>query len=179
MRIGLFVLLITVLCASSAIALDVTMTTKVHDDNQLTVSGTTNMPDGTELLVNFCDPDGFYLPQGKVIVTKGTFKTGPFPSPAYMETTLNIISQIADYQPPKVRAVIGDRGEMLDGKLVVKGSFGGRIVSYHSSVNLKRDTMLRGRKVRVLTFNKYSSYCALKATGRKDLPPITQTLNIR
>jgi len=183
----MFLLMLLVLSASNAMALDVRLTAAV-DEKRLTVGGTTNLPDGTELLVSLVDSEGIYRPDGKVIVSKGTFRTGPISPPLNKECTLNIISNIAIYQPAKVRSIIGDCGEMLAGNLVVKGSLGGLIVSYHDRIVLSNVVMNRKRGVaapkiapqrKLQTFNRYSSYCALKASGRKDLPPIPESLMLR
>jgi hypothetical protein len=188
MRVRTFLLMMLILSASNAMALDVTMTATVNDD-RLTVSGTTNLPDGTELLVTLSDTEGVYRAEGKTLVSKGTFKTGPISQPLSRDCTLNIISEMAVYQPSKVRSIIGDCGEMLAGKLVVKGSLGGLIVSYHDRIVLSKKVALRRKRTaykpiavtqrKVPSFNRYSSYCALKAAGRKDLPPITESLILR
>ena len=172
------ILIILFLSASKAMALDVTMSVKFNK-SQMTVSGMTNLPDGTELIVNICDTEEVYKSDGKITVSKGAFKAGPFTQPYNREFTLNIISQIAAYQPPKVRTVIGDGGENMTGKLVVKGSFGGLIASYHAKIVLSQDYSQRRKHKIAAPFNRYSSYCALKASGRKDLPPITETLILR
>ncbi|HEX9023522.1 MAG TPA: hypothetical protein VF799_06770 [Geobacteraceae bacterium] len=175
------------LLAADATAFEVTMTAAVNDGVPLVASGTTNLPDGTELLATITDMDGgVYLAEGKIIVKGGTFRSGPFPQPLNPDCSLNIISQIALYQPARVRAVIGDFGDLMTGNHVVKGSVGGLIVSYHAKITLGRKA-LAGRvapaatpkvatpKKTVLTFNRYSSYRALQAAGRKDLPPLSAT----
>lgn len=184
-----FLLLLSLLSASNAMAaLDVRLTAAV-DEKRLTVSGTTNLPDGTELLVSLMDSEGIYRPDGRVIVSRGTFRAGPISPPLNRECTLNIISNIAIYQPANVRSIIGDCGEMLAGNLVVKGSLGGLIVSYHDRIVLSNKVVMNRKRAvaapktapqkKLATFNRYSSYCALKASGRKDLPPIPESLMLR
>ena len=188
MRMKAFLLMLLVFSASNATALDVRLTAAL-DEKRLTVSGTTNLPDGTELLVSLADSEGIYRPDGKVIVSKGTFRTGPISPPLNRECTLNIISNIAIYQPAKVRSILGDCGEMLAGNLVVKGSISGLIVSYHDRIVLNADVVMNRKRAvaapkiapqkKLTTFNRYSSYCALKASGRTDLPPIPESLMLR
>ncbi len=188
MRMGVFLWMMLVLPVSSALALDVTMNATV-DDNRLIVTGMTNLPDGTELLVTLTDADGVYKGRDRVIVSKGAFATGPIPQPLNRECTLNILTQIATYQPANVRSIIGDCGDMLTGRLVVKGSVGGLIVSYHDRIVLSKQAVMQRKRAVVApkmvaqrkapAFNRYSSYCALKASGRKDLPPVTESLVLR
>lgn len=190
MSIRVLLLLLVILSASDVMALEVTMAATVSDDVPLTASGTTNLPDGTELLATITDREGgVYMAEGKIVVSNGRFRSGPFTQPLSPDCTLNIISQIAVYQPAHVRAVIGDCGDLMTGRHVVKGSVGGLIVSYHAKITLSRKA-LAGRiepasnpKIatpkKVPTFNRYSSYRALQAAGRKDLPPIPAALTLR
>lgn len=185
MSVRLMVLLALILAASNAMALEVAMTATASDDAQVMVSGTTNLPDGTELLVTLSDAERVYRTNGKVIVTGGTFRSQPFTPPLCTECSLNIISQIAAYQPAKVRSVIGDCGEALTGQHVVKGSVGGLVVSYHATVTLskwasaRRSVTAANPKLTIQkktpSFNRYSSYRALRAAGRRDLPPLPDT----
>jgi len=185
----MYLLLLLILSASNAMALEVTMSASVSEDARLTVIGSTNLPDGTELLATITDTEGVYKAEGRSIVSGGTFKAGPFPQPLSSDCTLNVISQIAAYQQESVRSLIGDCGEMLAGSLVVRGSVGGLIVSYHEKIVLKKKAAARkvvpaastkmAVQKKMPTFNRYSSYCALKASGRKDLPPIPAELTLR
>lgn len=187
MNIRLLLVILFVLSASNVMALEVTMSAAVGGEAQLMVNGSTNLPDGTELHVTLSD--SLYSDcrvESKVIVNGGKFTAGPFPRMFKRECNLDIISQIAAYQPARVRSIIGERGTNLAGVYVVKGSFGGLIVSYADSMTLGKNGSPRrswlahpAAQKKPTPFNRYSSYCVLKASGRRDLPPMTGTLTCR
>lgn len=189
MRLRLFWLLLLIAAATDALALEVTMTATVNEGAQVTVSGSTNLPDGTELQITLSDPERVRT-QDKVFVKRGAFNSLPFMPPLCTDCTLTVISQIAAYQPASVRSVIGECGELLAGRHVVKGSVGGLIVSYHAKSTLSKKAAARKnvpainpklatQKKTPPPFNRYSSYCVLKAAGRKDLPPMPDALTRR
>src|SRR6185436_19224463 len=98
----------------------------VQPGQHATVRGETNLPDGTELMIDVKEPGDFGRPfvQDEPMVAGGRFRSaqlGPdsgFPEGEYVVSAL---MPIADVQPPAVQAVIGTPGERLSGPLVRRG----------------------------------------------------------
>lgn len=89
------------------------------------VHGTTNLPDGTKLLVTLWGASGPGA-QDEPVVSRGLFRTATFTNRgAALDAgsyTASIVS--ANAQPAAVRAVIGERGEHLTGDLVEEAQRG-------------------------------------------------------
>lgn len=105
--------------------LDVEMSLTANTSNPHTISGATNMPDGTILMIDLladqpCAPDCFG--QVETTVQNGHFTISPESiggkviEGAY---TIEVITPAAAKQPENVQEVIGRSGEYLDGPYVV------------------------------------------------------------
>ena len=98
------------------------------------IIGTTNLPDGTALLITIESRENQYLEQGKVIVQSGGFnlqiaRDKRLPAGTY---TVNVLLRSGSVQPENVRAIIGHDGRQLTGPLV-REETNGVSASYSSS----------------------------------------------
>lgn len=108
-----------------------------------TVVGETNLPDGTELIFSLtddvwraCDPerpclDGRMLGD-KGVVQRGRFRTIEFAKPPALmpgRWEAEVLAPLPFTQPPEVRAVIGEKGEKLRGKLIERTKSGPVVVA--------------------------------------------------
>lgn len=92
-----------------------------------TITGETNLPDGTEIMVSVESKTSNFTGQDKASVMEGRFRAGPFGPEGGLKPgqyTASVTMPIPQVQPPQVRAVIGATGENLNGPLVKKGSLG-------------------------------------------------------
>ncbi len=96
--------------------------------------GTTNLPDGAELILSLSRPDSGYMAQDKVTVADGHFTTSQFSQSGHpMNPGLYSIEasmSIAELQPGSVQAVIGHNGERMSGRLINKGVLGGNVLDF-------------------------------------------------
>lgn len=137
---GLFalaVILFVVACALPLSALTVTMTIKVEGQDKPIIVGSTNLPDGTELMVTITRRESAYMAQSNTRVSNGAFRAGPF---SQKSSPLNpgiyrieVSSPLTALQPAGVRAVIGQDGSNLGGPLAKRSKFGGKVVEYRTS----------------------------------------------
>jgi hypothetical protein len=125
------------IAAAPAFAFKVTMSAKTEGGDKPAVIGVTNLPDGTELMVTVKRGESGYMAQGKVRVSNGSFRAGPFSqkaAPLIPGTyTIEISTPIAAVQSPSVRSVIGRDGSNLEGPLAKQSTFGGKVVEYQTS----------------------------------------------
>ena len=126
--------------ASNSYAFIVTMTASSDGNEKPTISGTTNLPDGVDLMVTISRKESSYMAQDKVKVSGGKFHTvsfsqnnGALNSGTY---SLEIGTPMASVMPPKTWPVIGNDGEKLEGPLVKKASFGGKLVKYKTTFKI-------------------------------------------
>ncbi|MFA7608115.1 MAG: hypothetical protein WCY08_16205 [Rhodocyclaceae bacterium] len=128
----LFALSAMLFCAS-ALALDVFMSVAVDGDGRPVVSGKTNLPDSTALMVSISGEQSRLKQQSKAIVRRGNFQAGPFTNRgqplADGEYTFSISTPVASLLPKEVQAVIGSQGERLSGPLVAHIP-GGKLIKY-------------------------------------------------
>ena len=94
----------------------------------LVFGGTTNLPSGTKLMVDFGTDKGQLLAREVAVVAAGTYRTGaffangqPLPAGAYR---VRVTTMSGSEQPPHVTALAGPRGEKLTGPLVQAGREG-------------------------------------------------------
>lgn len=84
------------------------------------IIGTTNLPDGTNLLITISA--AAYIVQDKVKVDTGRFRTVNFSNRGQPldngEYSIIVVMSIPSTQPEHVRAIIGNDGEKLRGPLV-------------------------------------------------------------
>lgn len=103
-------------------ALEPTMSVQVENAATPIIHGTTNLPDGSELIVSIWRKESTFLGMSDVKVVHGHFTTarfsagsGPVNSGVYK---IEVTMSVAALQPPEVRAVIGESGERMTGRLV-------------------------------------------------------------
>jgi hypothetical protein len=125
---------------SSASRLEPTITITVEKPSRPTIVGTTNLPDGTELMITVRRIEVTYLAQSTVIVSGSHFRSEQFdqsghdlPSGTY---TVEITMPIAEVQPDRVKAVIGRDGENLAGPLVKSAAFGLIVIEYTTTFDV-------------------------------------------
>ncbi|WP_338669756.1 hypothetical protein [Pseudodesulfovibrio methanolicus] len=105
---------------------ELSMNYKLRPDFRVEVTATTNLPDGTEMLLTVGDKDvaAGFLGQDDSSVEKGRISfapVGPLPNGNYIATVTVPIPRV---QPKAVQAIIGSHGEYLTGELVEDGDFG-------------------------------------------------------
>jgi hypothetical protein len=91
--------------------------------------GTTNLPDGTSLMVTVQDKlGGYYRAQSTMEVKFGYFVVGPFTAKGAAlregEYLADLTMPSPSVQSPRVREVIGQKGENLRGESVSEGKLG-------------------------------------------------------
>ncbi|APX92390.1 hypothetical protein BWR19_05235 [Halomonas sp. 1513] len=136
--------------AAAVMEEEVLIETDARLDNrrQMQVSGTTNLPEGTQLQVvveressrvrwrNSANVDG-----------EGGFEAGPFGPGSGLPDGMYLIEvnmPPANVQPAAVREFIGERGEHLEGELVREANHGlGNEVRYRSQVELGDQRSIR------------------------------------
>lgn len=108
------------------VALDVQVPEK--EEGPHLIRGTTNLPDGTSLMVSInsksAPGDSF---QSKVTVQGGKFKAGPFGKGGQLPLghyEVDVTMLIPTVQDASVQAVIGKKGENLTGNLGKRGDLG-------------------------------------------------------
>lgn len=111
---------------------------KSDEDGMVTFDGTTNLPDGAELLVTLSNDDGFRA-QSKTNVENGDFKTEQYTNQGdQLETgtyTVEVTMGFASTQPENVQEVIGEESEYLKGDLVEDGELG-KTVKYTKNIEI-------------------------------------------
>lgn len=115
-----FALLATVMLASPVYAFEPTMDIFVETPLTPIFHGSTNLPDGSSVILSLTRPQSGYFGQNKFTIKNGQFKTDQF---SIMGRSLNpgqykieISMGMASLQPANVQAVIGEVGEKLTGK---------------------------------------------------------------
>jgi hypothetical protein len=132
--------------AQPTLRAELSVSVKLMPTGEIVLSGTTNLPDGTHLMLSVDSQASvkcrrhwtrrcstYYGGQSETVVRNGRFTSGrfshhgnAFPTGRYLAEAL---MPVASVQPPRVQAVIGKRGERLLGPLVKRVGFGGAIVS--------------------------------------------------
>ena len=135
--VRLLAYLVLLLVPLGANALNVTITAKAEGGDKPKIAGTTNLPDGIELMVTIRRKESSYSAQSKTRVKGGAFRAGPFSqkgaglNPGIY--TIEVSSPLASLQPPPTWPVIGNDGAKLQGPLVKKSPYGGKVVEYRTS----------------------------------------------
>jgi len=132
--LGLFLLLLLV--ATRAAALTVAIDVRVEGGpGRPVVSGTTNLPSGTLLMVSIEGTLNHYVGQQGVTVVDGTFKAGPFSDKSLPlksgRYTVAISSPLVQFQPGEIAKIFGKGGANLDGRLVRDSVLGDEKVIEH------------------------------------------------
>ena len=103
-------------------ALEVHLSTEVQAPSRPTVNGTTNLPDGTKLIVTVSRKESAYRAEASTEVSSGRFSIGPLSqrgnelNPGLYNLRVAMVA--AAHQPVAVQQVIGRQGEKLHGPLV-------------------------------------------------------------
>ena len=98
-----------------------------YESSQVKVIGTTDLPDGAEIILRIITPDKFYSPQdANVINGSFTMVFGPFQDNYDFEKESYKItaSCLVTSQPNFVKKLIGENGEHLTGDLVTDSAYG-------------------------------------------------------
>lgn len=110
------------------IKVEANVAAKRTHERGLVFGGTTNLPSGTKLLVDFGTDKGQLLAREVAVVAAGTYRTAtffangqPLPAGAYR---VRVTTVPGNEQPPHVAALAGPRGEKLIGPLVHAGREG-------------------------------------------------------
>ena len=103
-------------------ALEVQLSTEVHTPSRPIVNGTTNLPDGTKLVVTVGRKESAYRVEAPTEVGSGRFSVGPLSqrgnelNPGLYKLEVALVA--AAQQPLAVQQVIGRQGEKLYGPLI-------------------------------------------------------------
>ena len=108
--------------ATAAQSFQVTMSLFIEDPLSPIIHGSTNLPNGSALIVTLSRPESRYMAQANVMVHAGHFLTERFSQDdrplnpgAYK---IDVSMSMASLQPPEVQAVIGEQGERMSGSLI-------------------------------------------------------------
>ena len=120
------------------------MSVKTEGGDKPVVVGTTNLPDGIELMVTIRRKESSYMSQTKTRVKDGAFRAGPFLQRGYSLVpgiySIEVSSSLAFLQPPPTWSTIGSDGSRLEGPLAKQSPFGGgKIVEYETSLKVAAD----------------------------------------
>lgn len=111
-----------------ASAFEPKMTTRVDTPSTPVIYGSTNLPEGTKLIVTLSRPESKYLAQDDVTVRNGQFRTAGFSAKGANLNPgtygIKVTTSLAELQTPAVREVIGSKGEKMTGPLVKRGNLG-------------------------------------------------------
>lgn len=135
-----FLLALFLFTSAQALALTVTISAKAEGGDKPIVIGTTNLPDGIELMISLRRKEINYMAEDKTRVKGGAFRAGPFSqngadlNPGIY--ILEVATPLASLQPPPTWPVIGNDGANLDGPSVKKSKFGGKVVEYKTSFKI-------------------------------------------
>jgi hypothetical protein len=101
------------------------------------IIGTTNLPDGIELMVTVRRRESAYMAQDKARVREGAFRAGPFSNKGAALNpgtyTIEVTMPSASLQPPPTWPVIGNGGVKLEGPLAKTSRFGGKVVEFKTT----------------------------------------------
>lgn len=132
--------IILVFFSSSSIALEPRIKVTASDDDRPVISGVTNLPDNTKLIIELSRNQSNYSAQGKAKVVAGKFQVGPFSqygSPLNPGTyVIEVTMPVPMVQSAEVKALTGPKGENLRGKLVKKSILGENMVEYRTTIKI-------------------------------------------
>jgi hypothetical protein len=128
------------LLSAPAWAIIVTMNTTAEGGDRPVIIGQTNLPDGTKLMVTLSRKASSYSAQDTATVQNGSFRVGPFSqggSPLNPGTYDVVVSAaVGLVQPKSVQAIIGKKGEALEGPLVERSEGLGNMVEYRADLKI-------------------------------------------
>lgn len=105
--------------------IQVSITAVANANHSFTVS--TNLPDGTSLMLTLFSADNSYRAQDKVYVYGGKATSSVFSNKGTSlngEYTLEVLMPVASQQSKEVQKIIGSNCEYLAGELVAESSYG-------------------------------------------------------
>lgn len=154
-------------------------------DGRIIVSGTTNLPDTTSLLISLENKIIGFGAQDKSIVEDGSFSTSPLGKKTGLPVgnyTVEIMMPLPSIQSKAVQDIIGKQGQYLSGPLIEDSSWGGRIVVktieyvVGATQDIEINTSKHNQKIKSIT-NEVSVLLKLGQTmenirGSKDLNKI-------
>lgn len=124
--------------SGTAQALNVSLSAKTEGGSKPIVTGVTNLPDGTDLMITISRTESQYMAQDKVKVKAGIFRSVEFSQKGSGlnpgKYTIEVSMPVAAVQPPNTWPVIGNDGARLEGNLVKKSKYGGKVVEYKTSM---------------------------------------------
>jgi len=100
------------------------------------LTGTTNLPDGTQIMTSVSRQHPPFTAQDKVVVKAGKFRAGPFGPPTGLAPgtyEADVTVPYAKVQPANVRAIIGQLGENLQGLSIERHELFGATMSVEKS----------------------------------------------
>lgn len=120
--------------------LEVALSIALEGKDTPRVIGTTNLPDGTLLMVSLRRPESAYAGEQEVAVRGGKFRSKEFSYKGAPLTPgryyVDVISPLAHLQPALVRELMGAKGENLAGP-VTQAMYGARAVSVTRTLPLQ------------------------------------------
>lgn len=130
---------LALVAASSAFALEPSMSVTTDKSPRPIVFGSTNLPNGTQLTVSLVKQHGGYAGESKVTVVGGHFATEqftdndqPLPPGEYFADVQMVLPGL---QSDEVQAVVGKLGQNMSGPLVVN-VLSDKTVSYRANIQL-------------------------------------------
>lgn len=113
----------------------------VRPDRRLTVSGETNLPEATRVLIVVVrDASGVSWRHRTQVGEGGRFEVGPFGPGSGLaagDYTLRLEMSPGNLQPDSVQAVVGSQGEHLNGEWVREAGHGlGQVIEYQVAYEL-------------------------------------------
>lgn len=134
--------ILSLLLGCSAPKLEVKLDPKIErtDDNKVKVAFSTNLPDGTEVMIKISGKNG-YVAQDKGKIEKGTFTSNLFSDGGKPlksgDFQYEITTPIVSTQSDSVQKIFGEKGSNLIGTYVKQdSSLGENIVYYSSNFNI-------------------------------------------
>lgn len=113
-----------------------------NERRRLWAIGETNLPDQTRLRIRLVRDASNVSWRTRASVAAGAFEVGPLgPSSGLVagDYTLHVSMPPADVQPNDVKAIIGEKGELLDGPYVERSPHGlGHTVEYATTYEVVR-----------------------------------------
>ena len=137
----LVAVLILALVSESSWALEVTMDLKAQGGGYPVIEGTTNLPDGVDVMITLIIP-GVYMGQSQTVVSNGKFVSERFSSngnsPVPSGTArVDVTTSLPELQATSVRSIIGEQGEKMTGPFIFTlPGFPGRTIKVSTTLQI-------------------------------------------
>ncbi|WP_148254418.1 hypothetical protein [Aidingimonas lacisalsi] len=115
---------------------DVSLSAERQANRRLLISGDTNLPDDTEVVIIVERSSSRLSWRSRVAVQDGRFEAGPLgPESGVPDGDYTITFRMSPpgVQPPSVQRVIGGQGEHLSGPLVSQAEYEGAVATYSTA----------------------------------------------